>query len=362
MTDAPGGFASLGELEALAESKLPPEVWAYVAGGAGEETAMRANRDAFHQRTLRPRVLTGVSTIDLRTRILSQVVSAPFFLAPTAYQGLLHPDAELASARAAQAAGLLAVESTLSTRSLEEIAAATPMGPKWFQLYLQPEFAASQRLVERAERAGYRAIVLTVDLPVLSVRDRQIGGGIAVNAAAPMGNGPDVQAPARSLGRDGVGFRLRSDASQTWQILERLRGVTALPLVVKGILTREDARAAADHGAAAVIVSNHGGRQLDGAPAALEALPEVVEELGSSVPVLFDSGIRRGGDVVTALAMGATAVGIGRPVLWALAVGGEEGVAQLLSLLRVELATVLALTGRPSVASIDRSLLGPPRW
>ncbi|HTW39933.1 MAG TPA: alpha-hydroxy acid oxidase [Thermoplasmata archaeon] len=361
-TDIPGGFATLGELGALAESKVPADVWAYVAGGAGEETALRANRDAFHRQTLRPRLLTGASALDLRTRILSQIVSAPFFLAPLAYQGLVHPDGELASARAAQAAGVLAIESTLSSFSLEEIAAATPMGPKWFQLYLQPEFAASERLVRRAEKAGYRAIVLTADVPILAQRDRQIRGGVAIDAPVPTGNGPDVTPPARAPSPDGLGFRLRPDASQTWSVLERLRGVTRLPVLVKGVLTREDARAAVDHGAAGVIVSNHGGRQLDAAPAALDALPEVVGEVGSTTPVLFDSGVRRGGDIVVALAMGATAVGVGRPVMWALATAGEAGVSQLLSLLRLDLANVLAVTGRASVASIDRSILGPPRW
>lgn len=360
--DLPGGFLTLGDLEDAASRKVPEDVWAFVEAGAGEETTVRANRDAFHRQTLKPRSLTGVASLNLNSQLLGAPVSAPFFLAPTAYQGLVHPDAEEATARAAQAGQILAVFSSLSTRSLESISAAAPNGIRWFQLYLQPEFDGTQRLVERAEKAGYRAIVLTVDLPVLGSRDRQIRGKVAVEAPAPMGNGPDVQAPSRTPTPQGDRFVLRSETESTWEVLDRLRAVTRLPIVVKGILCREDARLAADHGAAAVVVSNHGGRQLDGAPAALDVLPEVVEEVGPGVEVYLDSGVRRGSDVVTALAMGARAVGLGRPVLWALATGGEAGVGRLISLLKIDLATVMAVTGRSDVARIDRSLLGTPRW
>jgi 4-hydroxymandelate oxidase len=360
--EIPGGFLTLGDLEAAAAAKVADDVWAFVQGGAGEETTLRANRDAFHQRTLRPRVLTGVDSLSLGTSLLGDPVRAPFFLAPTAYQGLLHPDAECATARAAEDAGIAAWFSTLSTCSLEEIAAAAPAGNRWFQLYLQPEFATSQRLVERAEKAGYRALVLTVDMPVFANRDRQIRGGVAVDAPAPIGNGADIVGPPRAPVPDGDRFLLRKETAATWDVLDRLRGVTHLPLVVKGILTAEDARRAVDHGARGVVVSNHGGRQLDGAPAALDVLAEVVAAVGTRTEVYFDSGIRRGSDVVMALALGARAVGIGRPVLWALATGGETGVARLLSLLKVDLATVMALTGRTTISAIDASLLGPPRW
>jgi 4-hydroxymandelate oxidase len=363
MTDAlPGGFQTLGDLEAVAAAAVAPDVWAMVQGAAGEEWTMTANRDAFRRHTLRPRVLTGVATLDLRSRILSDPVNAPFFIAPLAYQGLLHPDGELATARAARDAGVLATFSTLSSRSLEQTAAETPTGPKWFQLYLQPQFDANQKLVERAERAGYHAIVWTVDMPVFSNRDRQIRGGVAVDVPVAIGNGPEFVPPPRAPVRDGPIFSLREEAAATWETLDQLRTLTALPIIVKGILTREDARLAIDHGARGVIVSNHGGRQLDGAPAALDALPEVVEEVGRHGDVFFDSGVRRGSDIVMALAMGARAVGIGRPVLWALAVGGAAGVARLISLLEIDLATVMALTGRTTIPSIDRSVLGSPRW
>lgn len=360
--EVPGGFLTLGDLEAAAAAKVPEDVWAFVQGGAGEETTLRANRDAFHRRTLRPRVLTGVDSLSLHTTLLGSAVRAPFYLAPTAYQGLLHPDAECATARAAHAAGVAAWFSTLSTCSLESIAAAAPAGERWFQLYLQPEFATSQRLVERAEKAGYRALVLTVDMPVFANRDRQIRGGVAVDAPAPIGNGTDIVGPSRGPVADGDRFVLRKDTAATWEALDRLRATSRLPIVIKGILSAEDARRAVDHGARAVVVSNHGGRQLDGAPAALDVLPEVVGEVGSQVEVYFDSGIRRGSDVVMALASGARAVGIGRPLLWALATGGEAGVARLLSLLAIDVATVMALTGRTTISAIDASLLGSPRW
>jgi 4-hydroxymandelate oxidase len=363
MTDeTPGGFLTLGDLEAAAAGKVPRDVWEFVQGGAGEETTMRGNRDAFHRQTLRPRVLSGVDRIDLRTTILGTRVAAPFFLAPTAYQGLLSPEGEVATARAARDAGVLAVYSTLSTRSLEEIAGAAPDGPRWFQLYLQPEFDASLRLVERAERAGFRALVLTVDMPLLANRDRQLRSGIAVDAPAPVGNGPEIRSPARALTPDGERFTLRAETAVTWEILDRLRERTRLPLVVKGLLTGEDARRAVEHGAQGIVVSNHGGRQLDGAPATLEALPEVVRAVGSEVEVYLDSGVRRGSDVVMALALGARAVGLGRPVLWALAAGDSAGVARLISLLKIDVATVMALTGRTTVPAIDRTLIGEPRW
>ena len=360
--DPPGGFLTLGDLEAAGAAKTARDVWEFVQGGAGAETTLRGNRDAFYRQTLRPRVLTGVDRIDLRTTILGTPVAAPFFVAPTAYQGLLCADGELATARAAGAAGLLAVYSTLSTRSLEEVAAAAPDSPRWFQLYLQPEAGVARRLVERAERAGYRAVVLTVDMPVLANRDRQLRSGLAVDAPAPIGNGPEVHAPPRALTADGGRFSLRVDTAATWEVVDRLREWTRLPIVVKGVLTGEDARRAVDHGASAVIVSNHGGRQLDGASATLDVLPEVVEAVGRDAEVYLDGGVRRGSDVLMALALGARAVGIGRPVLWARAAGGEAGVARLLSLLEVDVATVMALTGRTTVPAVDRSLLGAPRW
>ena len=302
-------------------------------------------------------MLAGIETIDLSTTVLGEPVRSPIFIAPTAYHGALHPDGEIGTARAAGGAGLLAMFSTLSSLPLEAIAAAEPRGPRWFQLYLQPEFAGSRALVERAERAGFSAIVLTVDVPVLGVRDRQARAGFAIESSVPIGNGPGVVPPARAPARTAHGYALRPDGAAGWAVLDRLREVTALPLVVKGILTAADAEEAARHGARAVIVSNHGGRQLDRAPAALDALPEVVEAVGDRLEVYLDGGVRRGSDVEIALALGARAVGLGRPVLWALAAGGEAGVARLLGLLEEEFATAMVLTGCRRISEVSRELV-----
>jgi 4-hydroxymandelate oxidase len=354
------GFRTLGELEETAGRRCSPAVWGYIQGGAGEERTVQRNRDAFGRWALRPRVLAGLSEIDLSTRMLRDAVSVPFYLAPTAYQGMVHPDGERGTARAASAARVLSMVSTLTSDSLEQIAAASPGGPRWFQLYLQPEFSVTQRLIERAERAGYTALVVTADAPLLAVRDRQRRSGFALDDAIPLGNGPDVRPPARELASKGGGkFAVREEATVGWEILDQLRRVTKLPLVVKGILSAEDARLAVSHGAQAVIVSNHGGRQLDGAAAPLDVLPEVVAAVGTSAEVYLDGGIRRANDVLTALALGARAVGLGRPVLWALAVDGSTGVARLLDLLTIELASVMLFTGRGSISQVDRSLVQP---
>jgi len=356
-----GGFMSLGDLEEAASRKIPPALWNYVQGGAAEETTLRDNHAAFLRRTLRSRVLVDVTEIDPTTTLLGAPVNAPFFACPTAYHGSIHPDAEMGTARAASAAGVLAVFSTLSSASLEQIAAAAPAGPQWFQLYLQPEFSASRRLVERAEKAGYSALVLTVDLPVLANRDRQAHGGFAVEGWPPLGNGPDIVGPPRGFDARGGTFALRSEAGAGWKILDQLREVTDLPIVVKGVLTPDDARLAVEHGARGVVVSNHGGRQLDGAPASLDALPEVVAAVGSRAEVYLDGGVRRGADIVMALGLGARAVGLGRPILWGLGAGGERGVARVFSLLMVDLLTTMALTGRRRISEIDPTVLGPDR-
>ncbi|MFZ0830485.1 MAG: alpha-hydroxy acid oxidase [Thermoplasmata archaeon] len=353
----PGGFQTLSDLEGVAKERLTDPIWAYVQGGAGDESTVQENLDAFRRWHLRPRQLAGIRTVDLRTRLLGERVASPIYVAPTAYQGLLHPSAEAGTAAAASAAGVLAMFSTLSSLSLEAIAKAAPSGPRWFQVYLQPEFAATQRLVERAERAGFTGLVLTVDAPVLGPRDRQTHDGVAIRSPVPIGNGPDILPPARAPEFEGGLYAFPPDATGTWEILGQLREITQLPLIVKGILTGDDARRAAAGGARAVVLSNHGGRQLDGAVTGLDALPEVVEAVDGRAEVYVDGGVRRGRDVLIALALGARGVGIGRPVLWALAAGGESGVARLLALLNNELAVSMMLAGRRSVAEIDRTLV-----
>ena len=352
--DSPG-FLTLSDIETAASKVVLGPSWAYVKGGAGEELTMRANREAFQRKILRPRVLVDVETIDLNTSLLGDKVTAPFYVSPTAYQGLLHSDAELGTARAAGSAGILGIFSTISSRSLEDIAKAAPKGQRWFQLYLQPEAKTTESLVKRAERAGYTALVLTVDAPVFGNRDQTVLGGFNVGSI-PLGNGTDVFPPSRPT-LYGQLYKTRKEASATWDALDRLQEITSLPILVKGILTAEDARLALDHDARGVIVSNHGGRQLDQAPASLDALPQVVEEVGSEAEVYMDSGIRRGSDILIAIATGAKAVGLGRLVLWALAAGGEAGVAKMIGLLKEDLATTMALTGRRTISEIDRSVL-----
>ena len=357
MTGKPSaGFLTLSDLEEAASKKMTAPAWAYVQGGAGEERTLRANREAFQRRTVRPRVLVDVTSLNLTTTILEEKVSAPFYISAAASQGILHSDGEAGTAKAATVANVMAMFSSLSTLSMEQIANAGNGGPRWFQLYLQPDFAVTKMLVGRAEKAGFTALVLTVDMPVQATRDRQTIAGYSIEGRT-VGNGEDVVPPSRSPISEGQRFTVRNDASATWEILDRLQEITRLPLVVKGILTGEDAKLAIDHGAKAVVVSNHGGRQLDGAPASLDALPEVVGAVGSKAEVYLDGGVRRGTDILVALALGAKAVGLGRPVLWALAAGGETGVAKLISLLKTDLATVMALTGRRTISEVDRTLV-----
>lgn len=362
MARRPGGspkFATIGDLEEAAREAVDAEVWGYVQGAAGAEQTAHANEEALARWALRPVSLAGVRSVSLETTLLGGPVRAPFFVAPTAYQGQIHAGGERATISAAASLGVLTIVSTLSTDSLEEIARAADHGPRWFQLYLQPRFDHSLDLVRRAERAGYTAIVLTVDAPVLGPRDRQARSGFALDAIPPVGNGPGVRTPPRGPDWDGGPYVVEGAEEVGWPALEQIVAATELPVVVKGVLTGEVARRAVELGAAAVYVSNHGGRQLDRAPAALDALPEVVEAVGGQVEVYVDGGFRRGSDLAIALALGARGVGLGRPVLWALAAGGEEGVERYLRLLGAELANVLLLLGRSRVGEVDRGLVAP---
>ena len=353
------GFASLSELEAAAARRVSPKIGSYIAGAAATGWTEQANESAFDRWVLRPRVLAGVREVDLRAAFLAEAVRLPVYIAPTAYQGLVHPAGEGTMARAAARAGVLAVFSTLSSWSLERIAAVRPKGPRWFQLYLQPEWAATERLVKRAERAGFSAIVLTADAPVLGVRDAQLRTGFAIDRTLPLGNAPGVVPPPRGPEPAGQTYSTGRKGVEGWEIVDRLGTVTHLPIVVKGVLDPRDARRAVAHGARAVIVSNHGGRQLDRAVPALGALPSVVRAVGRQAEVYLDGGVRRGSDILIALALGARAVGVGRPPLWALAAGGEAGVDRYLSLLTTDLASALLLSGRSSLADVDRTLIEP---
>ena len=347
---------NLFDYEALARKRMGhiPWAWDYYQGGSEDEVSLRANRAAFEQLRLRPRMLVNVSTCDLRTSVLSTSVSMPILVAPTAGHGLAHPDAECATARAVQQAETLMVVSTQSTRSLEEIA-QVGKSPRWFQLYID-SYRQAEHLVRRAEAAGYGALVLTVDTPRRGNRERDMRNDLGrhLEAYSPsVGNGNASPLMERSSN----GEETSLTDTLTWEILPWLRSITKLPVLLKGILTAEDARLALEYGAAGLIVSNHGGRQLDGVVASMEALPEVVEAVAGRCEVYVDGGVRRGTDVLKALALGARAVLLGRPILWGLAVNGEVGVHHVLQLLRAELELAMALAGCPTLGGITRSLV-----
>jgi isopentenyl diphosphate isomerase/L-lactate dehydrogenase-like FMN-dependent dehydrogenase len=333
------------EYEVLAQAKMDPAFWDFYQGGSDDEVTLRASRIAFERIWLRPRVLVDVSTIDMHTTLLGTPVSTPIIVAPMALHCLAHSEGECATAEGAGMAKTLMVASTTSTRNLEEIAQAAS-GPLWFQLYVYPSFEVAEKLVYRAETAGYSAIVLTVDLPVLGNREKDRRNNVTIP--------PPPYQEANFIDIEKMG---QEWVTLTWESLSWLRSITSLPIVLKGILTAEDALLAVEHGVDGIVVSNHGGRQLDTAIPSIEALPEVVEGVAGRCEVYVDGGIRRGTDILKALALGARAVLVGRPVLWGLAANGAEGVFHVLEILRKELELAMALAGRPTLESIDRTLL-----
>lgn len=348
---------NIRDFEAAARALMERTAFEYYAGAACDERTLAANCDAFSRILIRPRVLVDVSRIDLTTTVLAESIAMPIMLAPTAFNRLAHPDGECAAARAAGRAGTLMVASTLSTCTLEEIASAAS-GPIWFQLYVYKDREITKQLVARAEAAGFRALVLTVDTPHLGRRERDVRNRFALPEHLTVANFSSIKADAERWGTQSsfsAYVHNLFDASLTWEAVEWLRSLTKLPILLKGILTAEDARLAVSHGADGIIVSNHGGRQLDDSTPTIVALPEVVDAVEDRAPVFMDGGIRRGADVLKALALGARAVLIGRPYLWGLAADGEAGVSAVLSLLRDELRLAMALAGRPTIASIDRS-------
>jgi 4-hydroxymandelate oxidase len=353
-TDPLSGLLSLDQLEALAEERLSPVAFAYVAGGAWDEWTLRENIAAFRRRRLWPRVLVDLSKLETRVEILGRAAALPVGLAPAAEQGLCHPDAELASARAAAAAGVPFVLSTFSTASLEEVAEAAPGADRWFQLYVHRDAGITRELVARAVAAGCRVLVVTVDLPVIGHRQREIAQG---STPAPRLGTLEAYIRADATLQDVLAEHV--DPSFDWATFQRLAAESPLPVVVKGILRADDASRAVERGAAAIVVSNHGGRQLDRAPAAIDALEPIVQEVAGAAEVYLDGGVRRGLDVVTALALGARAVFVGRPYLYALALDGERGVTRVLELLESELRIAMALVGSPGLTAINRGLLDP---
>jgi 4-hydroxymandelate oxidase len=345
---------TVADYERLAEERIPPEVWCYFAGGAEDEVTLRANREAFSRWQFRPRVLVDVANVTTRTEILGTTVALPILAAPTAMHCLLDPAGELATARACADAGTVMCVSTITTRRHAEIRDAAPGAPRWQQVYILADRGRTEAHLDEAAECGDSALVLTVDTPYWARRERDVRLGFRIP--------PELSLPYvandESARASGIAF-VPVSPSVSWQHVEWLAERSGLPIVLKGIVTGEDARLAVEHGAAAIVVSNHGGRQLDGVPASLDALPEVVEAVAGRVPVLMDGGIRRGTDVLKALALGAQAVLVGRPLLFGLAANGEDGVRHVLELLRDELSRALALLGCTRPDEVSRAHVQP---
>lgn len=357
MSEAIGTPVCLADYESLAQRVLSAQAWAYFAGGSADELTMSWNRKAFDQHALVPRVLRGGPDGNTRTTLLGRTLAHPILVAPLAYQRLAHSDGELATAMAADAQDALMVLSTQSTVTIEDAAKAGATC-RWFQLYLQPERETTLHLVRRAEAAGFEALIVTVDAPVNGVRNREHRTGFQLPAgiAAVNMQSPPSQPPGS---RDGssVVFEHFMAQAPTWNDITWLRSQTSLPIILKGILSPEDAVLAVEAGVGGIIVSNHGGRTLDTAIASLDALPAVVDGVAGRVPVLLDGGIRRGTDVLKALALGANAVLVGRPIVFGLAVNGAFGVSHVLRLLRDEFEVAMALTGCRLISEIGPHLV-----
>lgn len=336
---------------------LDPVAYDYYASGADGQRLRRLNRRAWDDVPLRPRVMVDVSSVDTSTTVAGVSLAWPAMVAPMAYQKLAHPDGELATANACAAAQTPMIVSTMANVTLEDVAAATP-APKWFQLYCHRDRGITQALVERAEAAGYGALVITVDAPVLGRRVPDERNRFALPPGITRANLEGEAAGAAGDASELAAlFRNRQDAALNWRDLEWFRGLTRLPLWLKGVLRADDAQRAADAGCAGVIVSNHGGRQLDAAIPTAHALPAIAGAVGARMGVLVDGGIHWGADIVRALALGAHGVLLGRPVLWGLAVGGEAGVRRVLELLRGDFTRAMQLTGCASVSAANRELL-----
>jgi 4-hydroxymandelate oxidase len=337
---------TLDDFEPLAKERLSHMTYEFIASGAADEVTVRWNREAFQRIALRPRVLQDISRIDTSVALFGVPLAFPILLAPVAYQKLMHPEGEMAAARGAARAGAIFVMSTAATSSIEDVASTGVQ--LWLQIYLQSDRGVTRDLVQRAEAAGVLAFCLTVDTPVVGTRTRQS----RVKFTLP----PELATPhLDAVGRERLTVVSAKREPITWKDVEWVASIAKLPMLLKGILDSDDAQLAVDAGAAGIIVSNHGGRNLDTVPATIDALPAIVEQV--RVPVLLDGGVRRGTDVVKALALGAKAVMIGRPYAYALSVAGGEGVARVIAILREELETAMALLGCASLEAMDRRVL-----
>ena len=350
------GIANVMDFEPRARERVSHMAYEYISGGAGDEISLKWNREAYDKIRLRTRVLVDVSKLDTKTRLLGQELAYPILLAPTAYHKLVHPEGEAETARGAGSAGATMVVSSFATTAVEDIARVAKE-PLWFQLYVQPDRGFTRSMVERAEAAGCRAICVTVDTPVAGARNREERADFRLPAGLELPHLKGLAAAgARHTPREGEIFSAILDPTLTWKDIEWLKSFAKAPVLLKGILNADDADRAAQLGVSGIIVSNHGARNLDTVPATIDALPSVVQRVAGRMPVLVDGGIRRGTDVLKAIALGASAVLIGRPYLYALGVAGASGVARTLTILRREFEIAMALTGRRSIAEIDKTV------
>lgn len=354
----PPDVVALTDYEPLARQHLGEHAWAYYSGGAADEVSLRENRTAFDALKLVPRVLRDLKGGSTRTTLLGQTLEFPVLLAPIAYHRMAHDDGELATVLGASAMKTGMIVSTRASVMIEDIAAAAQTH-LWFQLYVQPDREFTKALVRRAENAGYQALVLTVDAPLTGIRNRLQRSGYKMREGVEAVNLRGMAQPdlRPKMAGENVAFGALLDDAPTWQDAEWLLSFTKLPVIIKGILSPEDAEMAIERGFAGIIVSNHGGRVLDTTPAPIEVLPEIVERVAGRVPVLMDGGVRRGTDVLKAIALGATAVLVGRPYLFALSVAGAVGVAHVLNILRAEFEVAMGLTGCRTVGEIQRSVI-----
>jgi 4-hydroxymandelate oxidase len=353
-------LASVSDFERAARERMSAMAWEYVSGGAGDEQTLAWNSSAYTDIRLRSRVLVDVSRLDTSVQLFGRTLPHPILLAPTAYHKLVHPDGESETARGAEAAESTMIVSSFATERIDHVARAVPGASLWFQLYVQPDRGFTQALVQRAEAAGCQALCLTVDTPVLGARHRETRIGFQLPAGMSRANLESLSsATASSAHRppEGAIYSEVLEPRLTWRDVAWLRSIAKVPVLLKGVLDADDARQAADAGVDGLIVSNHGARNLDTVPATVTALPRVAEAVAGRMPILLDGGIRRGTDVLKALALGATAVAIGRPYLYGLAVDGSAGVRRIVQILRTEFEMAMALTGRTSLAALDKSVL-----
>jgi len=350
-------IASLADFAALARDCVSPMAYDHVTGGVGNEVTVRANLEAWDRIPVRPRILVDVSEIDTRIRLFGQELEHPVLLAPTAYHALYHPEGELETVRGAATSRATLVASSYATKAIEEMARTAPAN-LWFQLYVERDREFTRDLVRRAEDAGCRAVCVTVDQPLRGYRDRDIRNAFVLPPGIERANlkGMGEKMSRQVLVTDGI-YSAAHDPTFTFRDLEWLRGIMRVPLLVKGLMTPEAARDVIDAGVDGIIVSNHGGRSIDTVPATAEILGSVTDEVAGRVPVLVDGGVRRGTDVLKAIGLGAQAVLVGRPYIYALAVAGAAGIRRAVEILTTELKMAMALSGRPTIASIERDVI-----